>query len=249
MKGGNWVPLSKILVSKLPVDREFSEVEAMFSLTVNYDNNTPVTISALASRWGWSRKRACNFLNRAGGKIFYDEDTKKKQNQKGQIGLQIRDRKGADKEQIRLINSKCLGIERDRNGTDKGQKWNRQGSTIKDPNPDPELKHVHFDKFWSRYPKKRNKQAAIKAWNKLKVDSPLFEQIKTALTWQKNSPDWMKKDGQYIPYASTYLNNRRWEDEQPVKQGFKSCKTCLYKIQENCDRNEVCSSYMEGGRD
>lgn len=25
--------------------------------------------------------------------------------------------------------------------------------------------------------------------------------------------DWLKDNGQYIPYPSTWLNQRRWEDE------------------------------------
>lgn len=29
----------------------------------------------------------------------------------------------------------------------------------------------------------------------------------------RGSKDWLKDNGQYIPYPSTWLNQRRWEDE------------------------------------
>ena len=29
----------------------------------------------------------------------------------------------------------------------------------------------------------------------------------------KNSNSWKKDDGKFIPYPSTWLNGRRWEDE------------------------------------
>ena len=37
--------------------------------------------------------------------------------------------------------------------------------------------------------------------------------ILTALNWQKKSEQWLKDNGQFIPYPATYLNQRRWEDE------------------------------------
>jgi hypothetical protein len=29
----------------------------------------------------------------------------------------------------------------------------------------------------------------------------------------KKSEDWIKSDGQFIPYPATWLNGKRWEDE------------------------------------
>lgn len=70
-----------------------------------------------------------------------------------------------------------------------------------------------FDDFWKQYPKKANKVAAQKAWKKQKVGSDLLTQIITAVEKAKNCEQWRKDNGQYIPFASTWLNNRRWEDE------------------------------------
>ena len=73
-----------------------------------------------------------------------------------------------------------------------------------------------FAQFWKAYPKKRDKARAQKAFDKLKPDQALLDQILAALEWQTRSADWAKDGGQFIPLASTYLNGRRWEDEPPA---------------------------------
>lgn len=70
-----------------------------------------------------------------------------------------------------------------------------------------------FDEFWAEYPKKRSKGQAEKTWVKLKPDEQLFEAIMTGLKRAKTSVDWTKNGGQYIPYPSTWLNAKGWEDE------------------------------------
>lgn len=77
--------------------------------------------------------------------------------------------------------------------------------------PDP------FDLFWSAYPLKKSKKDARKAFAKVKA--PL-DTLLAALERQKKTPDWTKDGGRYIPYASTWLNGERWEDE--VKTGPKT---------------------------
>lgn len=72
-----------------------------------------------------------------------------------------------------------------------------------------------FEKFWAAYPRKQAKQGALKAWKKVDVEA---SEILAALEWQKKSHDWTKEGGKFIPHASTYLNQRRWEDE-PQKPG------------------------------
>ncbi len=70
-----------------------------------------------------------------------------------------------------------------------------------------------FVEFYGAYPKKRAKQDAMKAWMKLKPDEELFEKIMTGLSRWAKSTDWLRDDGQFIPYPATWLNGRRWEDE------------------------------------
>lgn len=90
---------------------------------------------------------------------------------------------------------------------DKGTKEAKK--VKKDSTQDEEL----FNKFWAEYPKKRDKQSSKKAFTKLNVDVKLFNQMMASLSQAKQSYDWQKNNGQYIPYPSTWLNGRRWEDE------------------------------------
>jgi uncharacterized protein YdaU (DUF1376 family) len=78
-----------------------------------------------------------------------------------------------------------------------------------------------FELFWYHYPKKVGKEAARKAWKKLKPDGFLCEQMNTALAWQKQSDQWQKDGGQFIPNPSTYLNQGRWLDQQMEKPAAK----------------------------
>lgn len=69
-----------------------------------------------------------------------------------------------------------------------------------------------FDEFWAVYPKKDAKQAAIKAWNKLKPDDDLKQAIIAGIQRDIDGR-WKDVERRYIPHPSTYLNQRRWEDE------------------------------------
>lgn len=82
-------------------------------------------------------KRSTTFLEKLGAVIVYRKNTKKYQNQRGQISIQTGQEKGADRGQIRLINTSRLQGERHRRRTDWEQKRNRSGFTIKDPNTNP----------------------------------------------------------------------------------------------------------------
>ena len=82
----------------------------------------------------------------------------------------------------------------------------------RDYKPQPDHKPERFARFWAYYPRGENKQAAIRAWDKLKPDDALIDTMARALERQKARPDW--REGVGIPYASTWLNGRRWEDEE-----------------------------------
>lgn len=73
-----------------------------------------------------------------------------------------------------------------------------------------------FTIFYKAYPKKKDKAKAFAAFKKLKPTPELLETILKSLEWQKQTMDWQKQGGQFIPYPASYLNGRRWEDEQQV---------------------------------
>lgn len=70
-----------------------------------------------------------------------------------------------------------------------------------------------FGEFWKLYPKKTGKGAAEKAFKRIKPDKQLFETMMSVLKTARASPQWQKENGRYIPNPSTWLNQKRWEDD------------------------------------
>lgn len=73
-----------------------------------------------------------------------------------------------------------------------------------------------FDVFWNLYKYKRGKALALKAWNKLKDSdkAAAIEAVPNYLAYL----DYKRATGreQEQMHASTYLNQRRWEDDYTI---------------------------------
>lgn len=84
-----------------------------------------------------------------------------------------------------------------------------------------------FDGFWGFYrthvppgSNAGNRQKAIRAWDKLAPDDELATAMAKSLAIQVRTVNWQSGIG--VPHASTWLNNRGWEDdwgELPDDQG------------------------------
>lgn len=74
-----------------------------------------------------------------------------------------------------------------------------------------------FEEFWQRYPRKKDKGSALKAWGKLNVDDEMWAKMKN--TWEWQIAEFQQKDIKYVPYPATYLNAQGWESE-PDQQTF-----------------------------
>ena len=70
-----------------------------------------------------------------------------------------------------------------------------------------------FETFWKAYPRKTAKQTAKTSWLKIKPNEKLFSEIMKSLSIHKLTEQWTSDNGRYIPHASTWLNQRRWEDD------------------------------------
>jgi hypothetical protein len=68
-----------------------------------------------------------------------------------------------------------------------------------------------FDQFWKQYPRKVAKRAALGAFNRLTKD----EQAQAVEAIVEHVAYWKLKgtETDFIPHASTWLNQGRWEDE------------------------------------
>lgn len=67
-----------------------------------------------------------------------------------------------------------------------------------------------FLQFWSIYPKKVDKKGSYRAFKNIPKLKEQFPGIIKALEIQKESDQWTKNHGQYIPNPTTYIHQERW---------------------------------------
>ena len=72
--------------------------------------------------------------------------------------------------------------------------------------------NARFDEWYMQYPKKKGKSEARKTWVRKHLDRQADTII--ADTIKRSEIEW--HDPQYIPMASTYINQERWQDEDFV---------------------------------
>ena len=73
-----------------------------------------------------------------------------------------------------------------------------------------------FENFWSQYPRKIGKLTAKRSWEKLSLDNQqkaLEAIVEHRKYWAAKGTDW-----EFIPHASTWLNQERFEDELVIEQ-------------------------------
>lgn len=98
-----------------------------------------------------------------------------------------------------------------------------------------ELQEKQFDKFWQAYPRKVSKKQAQKSWKKINPSLELFEKILKALEMVKQTEQWKKDNGKFIPYPATWLNQERWTDEINMMQDIKPVIEPKLKIKPVCE--------------
>lgn len=115
-----------------------------------------------------------------------------------------------------------------------------------------ENRSVLFEKIWRNYPRKIGKKKARAYFLKLKdlTDEKVFF-ILDQLEKQKQSHDWQKENGKYIPHGSTWFVGEKWDDEVGVNLvGQTICSTCKNFCRQGapdyCHKNpnaKACKNY------
>lgn len=99
-----------------------------------------------------------------------------------------------------------------------------------------ELKVDHFEQrfesFWNAYPKKVGKQKCIDWFKKHKPSQELTNKMISTIELWKNSEQWSKENGQYIPQPYTWLNRGGWDD---VVANETSTNTIISNINDGWD--------------
>ena len=69
-----------------------------------------------------------------------------------------------------------------------------------------------FVEFWNAYPRRVGKATALRAFNR-KHCSTFMTKILAAITAQRESEQWRKDGGAFIPYPASWINRDGWDDE------------------------------------
>jgi hypothetical protein len=86
-------------------------------------------------------------------------------------------------------------------------------SLKKERKKETNTKDKDFDLFWGKYPKKRQKVPARKAWDIHFTKHGRFTLeiiLSTLEAYMKD--DWVGREPKYIPHAASWLNKHPWED-------------------------------------
>lgn len=75
-----------------------------------------------------------------------------------------------------------------------------------------------FDKFWAVWPKKEDRQNALKVFMGLAPSVDLHNKIIAAIVARASSDDWKKEGGQFIPGPAKWLRGKRWEDIDDIQK-------------------------------
>lgn len=75
-----------------------------------------------------------------------------------------------------------------------------------------------FDTIWKAYPRKANKVAAVRAFEKAIRNGADIKAILTGVVNYASSCEAKGTEPEYIAHPSTFLNQRRWEDWQEVEK-------------------------------
>jgi hypothetical protein len=140
-----------------------------------------------------------------------------------------------DTECIQPVSNPCPQIrDRYRDRLDSGQVRLEENNTL--TLKGSSICATGFDEFWAAYPRKKNKEQARKAFQKLK--GVKLQELLDAIERQKHSRDWTKDGGQYIPYPATWLNAGGWEDEVGESADGLDNLRNLYAMFEEEEKND-----------
>ena len=235
MHKGNWVPVRKGFVKFLPKNRPYTELEAVFCLQLDCDENKTATVSGYANLWQWSRHRVRKFLDMVGVSIEYKKDSRKYRNQSGHIVIHKTDISEARNGHIKICDSSNLQSKADISNTKCGHKTDISRSTTRYPNPNPKIIMSEnsdeppqktgqktypewFETFWKSYPplRRQKKKSCFKKLSRHLKDGLSIDDLMAGLAAWKKSQNWTNDNGQYIHSPETWINNEMWAEDPPV---------------------------------
>lgn len=140
MKYGNWIPVDKNLSYRFPKERPFSDIEAILSLTLDYDRDMPVSVAGYALRWKWSRTKVRNFLKKTGVEIKRSMISEKR----GHLVIQKKNISESRGDQVRIVDNKEMSLLKNIPQVGQGHIKDRSLDTTIIPNKNINKKNSHL---------------------------------------------------------------------------------------------------------
>ncbi len=89
-----------------------------------------------------------------------------------------------------------------------------------------EIVNFSFENFWNVYPRKENKEKArISFYKQLNTNNlPKFSIFQKAIDFFKDTAQWQREHGRFIPQLHNFIFDKRWEDWTEEYQKADKCK-------------------------
>lgn len=243
------------LVRLMPPEKRCVWIEAFFLMSESprrgvllKENGQPYSAAELAtimnvpvdlveSAWEHVVKEKIASLDRKTGtlvnrRMVRDEIKRIACEKAGKKGWQIKRAKQANNSQLSLTLQQALSVVP---VPDPVPLPKTKEEEIKTPPPvseDAPAKPVRysedFEAFWSAYPRHMAKGDAWKAWKA--APRPPIAEILATLALARQSKEWNKDGGDFIPYPATWVRAHGWNDEYTPAEAAKKSRTSLEEL-------------------
>lgn len=78
---------------------------------------------------------------------------------------------------------------------------------------------ARFERLWAVYPRKVGKGAALVEFRRVDADDALTDVMIAKVEEQKQSSQWRKDGGQFVPHPRTWIHQKRWLDSPDHHRG------------------------------
>ncbi|WP_227260558.1 GntR family transcriptional regulator [Enterococcus durans] len=108
------------------------------------------------------------------------------------------------------------------NEVNNGLNINKNEKNEKNNKPSNQDSKDRFDFIWKKYPNKKGKAAAFKAYCKALKEGVTDETILDGINRYKKEIAIKNTDKQYIAHGSTWFSQNRWEDDYEIESAAKN---------------------------
>ena len=114
-------------------------------------------------------------------------------------------------------NSKQTASEKEKENEIEKESLLSSSATAAEDNKAAAATPAGFDLFWEKYPNKVCMREAADAWKDICVNENTPAQILAGLDRWRNSLEWEKENGRYIPRPARWLSDLRWQEHPKEK--------------------------------